>query len=61
MNPESLPVLDALHSTPALRYLASDPIPGYPAKGRWAEPRRLPVEDVVHWDRWGARRSREEG
>ena len=31
---------------------------GYPAKGRWAEPRRKPVEDVVHWDRWGAKRSR---
>jgi nitroreductase len=33
---------------------------GYPAKGRWAEPRRRPVEDVVHWDRWGATRSRAE-
>jgi nitroreductase len=29
---------------------------GYPAKGRWAEPRRRPVEEVVHWDRWGANR-----
>jgi nitroreductase len=33
---------------------------GYPAKGRWAEPRRRPVEEVVHWDRWGAKRSRPE-
>jgi nitroreductase len=33
---------------------------GYPVQGRWAEPKRLPVEDVVHWDRWGARRPREE-
>ncbi|MCW2896019.1 MAG: nitroreductase [Actinomycetia bacterium] len=33
---------------------------GYPAKGRWAEPRRRPVEDVVHWNRWGARHSRRE-
>jgi nitroreductase len=33
---------------------------GYPAKGRWAEPRRRPVEDVVHWDRWDAKRSRPE-
>jgi nitroreductase len=33
---------------------------GYPAKGRWAEPRRKPVEGVVHWDRWGAKRSRPE-
>ena len=27
---------------------------GYPAQGRWAEPKRLPVEEVVHWNRWGA-------
>jgi nitroreductase len=33
---------------------------GYPTQGRWAEPKRLPVEDVVHWDRWGAKRPREE-
>jgi nitroreductase len=31
---------------------------GYPAQGRWAEPRRRPVEEVVHWDRWGATRPR---
>jgi nitroreductase len=31
---------------------------GYPAKGRWAEPKRRPVEEVVHWNRWGALRSR---
>jgi nitroreductase len=30
---------------------------GYPAKGRWAQPRRKPVEEVVHWNRWGATRS----
>ncbi|HUZ22359.1 MAG TPA: nitroreductase family protein [Streptosporangiaceae bacterium] len=29
---------------------------GYPARGRWAQPKRLPVAEVVHWDRWGARR-----
>ena len=33
---------------------------GYPARGRWAEPKRLPVEDVVHWGRWDAKRSRPE-
>jgi nitroreductase len=33
---------------------------GYPARGRWAEPRRRPVEQVVHWDRWGAKRPRPE-
>ena len=26
---------------------------GYPARGRWAQPKRRPVEDVVHWNRWG--------
>jgi nitroreductase len=31
---------------------------GYPAKGRWAQPRRRPVEQVVHWNRWGATRTR---
>jgi nitroreductase len=30
---------------------------GYPAKGRWAQPKRRPVEEVVHWNRWGALRS----
>jgi nitroreductase len=31
---------------------------GYPAQGRWAEPRRRPVEEVVHWNRWGAAHNR---
>jgi nitroreductase len=31
---------------------------GYPAQGRWAEPKRRPVEEVVHWNRWGATRPR---
>jgi nitroreductase len=31
---------------------------GYPARGRWAEPVRLPVDEVVHWNRWGAVRAR---
>jgi nitroreductase len=31
---------------------------GYPARGRWAEPRRRPVDQVVHWNRWGATRTR---
>jgi nitroreductase len=34
---------------------------GYPAKGRWAQPKRTPVEDVVHWNRWGTTRSRDGG
>ena len=33
---------------------------GYPAKGRWAQPRRRPVEDVVHWNHWDAKRHRPE-
>lgn len=31
---------------------------GYPAAGRWAEPKRRPVEEVVHWNRWDATRPR---
>ena len=31
---------------------------GYPSQGRWAEPKRRPVEEVVHWNRWGATHSR---
>jgi nitroreductase len=36
---------------------------GYPSRGRWAQPKRLPVEEVVHWGRWGQHRDRpaEEG
>ncbi|MER6979210.1 nitroreductase family protein [Streptomyces carpinensis] len=34
---------------------------GRPARGRWAQPRRKPVEDVVHFNRWGATRARSEG
>jgi nitroreductase len=33
---------------------------GYPARGRWAEPRRRPVDQVVHWNSWGATRTRPE-
>jgi nitroreductase len=31
---------------------------GYPARGRWAQPKRRPVEEVVHWNQWGAARLR---
>ena len=31
---------------------------GYPARGRWAQPRRQPVDEVVHWERWGETRAR---
>ena len=31
---------------------------GYPAQGRWAAPKRRPVEEVVHWNRWGATHDR---
>lgn len=71
---EPLLVLGALHSTPARRYLSDDvrellglpgdaltmgllPL-GYPAWGRWAQPRRRPLEEVVHWGRWGSTRRR---
>lgn len=32
---------------------------GYPASGRWAEPKRAPVEQVAHWDRWDVKRQRQ--
>ncbi len=32
---------------------------GYPARGRWSTPRRQPVEQVVHWERWGTTRGRD--
>jgi nitroreductase len=25
---------------------------GYPARGRWAQPKRKPLEEVVHFDRY---------
>jgi nitroreductase len=31
---------------------------GSPDGGRWSEPRRRPIADVVHWDAFGARRER---
>lgn len=31
---------------------------GYPARGRWSQPKRQPLQDVVHWDHWGATQSR---
>jgi nitroreductase len=31
---------------------------GYPERGRWSEPKRPPVEDVVHWNQWGDTRTR---
>jgi nitroreductase len=31
---------------------------GYPNRGRWSEPKRKPVEEVVHWETWGSTRTR---
>jgi nitroreductase len=31
---------------------------GYPERGRWSQPRRQPVDQVVHWDLWGNTRDR---
>jgi nitroreductase len=25
---------------------------GYPSRGRWSQPKRRPLDEVVHWDRW---------
>jgi nitroreductase len=33
---------------------------GYPTRGRWAQPRRRPVDEVVHWNCWGSTRARPE-
>jgi nitroreductase len=27
---------------------------GYPTQGHWSEPKRRPLQEVVHWQRWGA-------
>ncbi len=26
---------------------------GYPARGRFTEPKRRPLEEVMYWNRWG--------
>jgi nitroreductase len=31
---------------------------GYPSRGNWSQPRRRPVEEVVHWGSWGRTRVR---
>jgi nitroreductase len=31
---------------------------GYPSRGRWSEPKRRPVEEVVHFNGWGRHRTR---
>ena len=31
---------------------------GYPVRGRWKEPSRAPLPEVVHWNRWGNARER---
>ena len=28
---------------------------GYPSQGRWAQPKRRPVEEVTHWNQWNQR------
>lgn len=33
---------------------------GYPARGDFSQPRRRPVEEVVHWERWGTQQPRED-
>ena len=31
---------------------------GYPARGKWAQPKRRPVDEVTHWEQWGEQRTR---
>lgn len=44
-------VRDLLGLPPEALTMALIPL-GYPAKGRWAQPRRKPVDEVVHFDRY---------
>jgi nitroreductase len=32
---------------------------GYPARGRWSQPKRQPIEQVVHWNGWDTIRERD--
>ena len=32
---------------------------GYPVRGRWSQPRRQPLDQVVHWNRWDSARIRQ--
>ncbi|MPZ99566.1 MAG: nitroreductase [Dehalococcoidia bacterium] len=31
---------------------------GYPARGQFSQPKRRPVEEVTHWERWGEQKGR---
>lgn len=31
---------------------------GYPVRGRFSQPKRVPVDEVVHWDTWGEQAAR---
>lgn len=31
---------------------------GYPSRGRWAQPKRVAVDQVTHWNRWDQKRTR---
>lgn len=33
---------------------------GYPSQGNFSQPRRRPVQEVVHWDSWGRQHNRPE-
>lgn len=44
-------VRDLLELPPEALTMALIPL-GYPAKGRWAEPKRKPLKEVVHFDRY---------
>jgi len=30
---------------------------GYPSRGSWAQPKRQPIHEVVHWNQWGTSRA----
>ena len=55
---DSFPINELLGLPEDAAVMAMIPL-GYPARGRWAQPKRRPVEEVTHWERWGETRPRE--
>ncbi len=52
-------VRDRLNLPEDARVMAVIPM-GYPSQGNFSQPRRRPLEEVVHWDSWGLQHDRPE-
>ena len=50
-------VRDRLNLPEDARVMAVIPM-GYPSQGNFSQPRRRPLEEVVHWDSWGSQHDR---